>query len=95
MAISKIDVATTATVVSAAKPNRHWFVLQNQSDADIYVSFDGTTPTLNSGASPGLKIAAGETFGFGGELPSPRPPVTAAITAITETGTKTLVIHEA
>ena len=97
MAISKVNVTTAATLVSAARPyGRSWFVLQNQSDTDIYVSFDGTAAvTLAAGNAPGILIAAGETFAFAASMPTPRPPVDAAIYAIHGgSGNKVLVCHE-
>jgi hypothetical protein len=60
--ISKIEVQTTATLVSGAK-ERNWLMLQNQSDTPIFLSFEGTaTVTIDSGGSPGIRLAPWETI---------------------------------
>lgn len=90
--ITKTAVATTVTTVSAAR-DRYSFVLQNQSDTDIYFSYDGNDPTLDSGASPGIKIAAGGHFAC--DIGSNRAAINGVIKAIHGgSGTKTLVCHE-
>jgi hypothetical protein len=58
--IAKINVTVAATLLSAAK-RRAWFVLQNISDADIYVALDGSSDVTGAaGAKPGLLIRPGE-----------------------------------
>jgi hypothetical protein len=93
MPIIKTAVGTTATLVQAAT-DRKWFILQNQSDTDIYVSFEGTTGvTTDAGANPGIEIMAnGGSLATGeGEF---NPNLNASIYAIHGgTGTKNLVLH--
>ena len=60
--ITKIAVATTATLVDAAT-ERQWLMIQNQSDTAIFLSFDGTaTVTTDSGATPGIRLAPYDTI---------------------------------
>jgi len=96
--ITKTNVQSTATLVSAARA-RNWFILQNQSDVDIFVAFtsDGGSVTGSTGAKPGILISAGEEIGMG-QLPGgagERFATNLAIYAIHEsTGDKVLVCHE-
>lgn len=60
--ISKINVGSTATLVSAAK-ERNWLMLQNQSDVAVFLSFEGSADlTTDSGAKPGIRLAPNETI---------------------------------
>lgn len=91
--ISKVSVTTTATLCLAAT-NKLWMILQNQSDTDIYLAFEGTSAvTTDVGASPGIKLAAGASIAFTDDYHR-GAPLTDAIYAIHgSTGTKALVIH--
>lgn len=93
--ISKIEVATTATLVSAAK-ERTWLMLQNQSDTPIFLSFDGTASvTIDSGGSPGIRLAPWETIttdDSAGRFTGNNLPIYAIHGG---TGTKVVALHEA
>jgi hypothetical protein len=52
-----IQVQTTVTTIAAAG-NRDFLHIQNVSDTDIYLKYDGSSTTLT--ASNGVKLAAGE-----------------------------------
>lgn len=60
MPIVKASIATGATpTLVQGTTDRKWFILQNQSDTDVFVSMDGTsTITTDTGATPGIKLAA-------------------------------------
>ena len=92
--ISKIAVATTATLVDAAS-ERQWLMLQNQSDTAIFISFDGTaTVTTDSGATPGIRLAPYDTImstDISGRFSGNNFPIYAIHGG---TGTKNLVLHE-
>jgi len=91
--ITKVAVATTATLCLAAV-NKRWMMIQNQSDTDIYVAFDGTTAvTLDSGASPGMKLAAGASIAITDDHHRGAPLADAVYAIHGSTGTKSLVIH--
>jgi len=93
--ISKIAVATTATLVSAAK-ERQGLMIQNQSDTPIFLAFDGTdTVTTDSGATPGIRLASYETI-LSTDIAGRFSGNNAAIYAIHGgAGTKNLAVHEA
>ena len=92
--ISKIAVATTATLVSDSR-ERNWLMIQNQSDTPIFLSFDGTTAvTTDAGASPGIRISPWETImstDISGRFTGNNFPIYAIHGG---TGTKNLVIQE-
>jgi hypothetical protein len=92
--ITKIAVATTATLVDAAT-ERQWLMIQNQSDTPIFLSFDGTTAvTTDAGASPGIRISPWETImstDISGRFTGNNFPIYAIHGG---TGTKNLVIQE-
>ena len=94
----KINVQSTATLVSSAK-SRRWFIMQNLSDADIFVSFEINSASVTgvAGGDPGIKLKADEVIGMG-QLPgggAERFSTNHAVYAIHETtGDKVLVIHE-
>lgn len=93
MPIIKASVGTTATLVQGSI-DREWFILQNLSDTDIFVSLEGTSAVTGAaGASPGYRLAANGGTLTGGEgefnLNNNGP-----IYAIHEgTGSKTLVLQ--
>lgn len=93
--ISKIAVATTATLVSAAK-ERQWLMVQNQSDTPIFLSFDGTAGvTIDTGAAPGIRLAPYESI-MSTDVAGRFSGNNFAIYAIHGgTGTKNLAVHEA
>jgi len=93
--ISKIAVATTATLVSDSR-ERNWLMIQNQSDTPIFLSFDGTaTVTTDSGAAPGIRLAPYDTI-MSSDIAGRFTGNNAAIYAIHGgTGTKNLAVHEA
>jgi hypothetical protein len=93
--ITKIAVATTATLVDAAT-ERQWLMIQNQSDTPIFLSFDGTAAvTTDSGASPGIRLAPWDTI-MSTDISGRFTGNNYAIYAIHGgTGTKNLVIQEA
>lgn len=65
--ITKTAVAAGATATKIAESNwRHWFVVQNLSDTDLWLALDGSTDvTTDAGAKPGIKLAAGARLGSG------------------------------
>ena len=92
--ITKIAVATTATLVDAAT-ERQWLMIQNQSDTAIFLSFDGTaTVTTDSGATPGIRLAPYDTImstDISGRFSGNNSPIYAIHGG---TGTKNLVVQE-
>jgi len=92
--ITKIAVATTATLVDAAT-ERQWLMIQNQSDTAIFLSFDGTaTVTIDTGATPGIRLAPYDTImstDISGRFTGNNFPIYAIHGG---TGTKNLVIQE-
>jgi hypothetical protein len=92
--ITKIAVATTATLVDAAF-ERQWLMIQNQSDTAIFLSFDGTaTVTTDSGATPGIRLAPYDTImstDISGRFTGNNFPIYAIHGG---TGTKNLVVQE-
>ena len=92
--ITKIAVATTATLVDAAT-ERQWLMIQNQSDTAIFLSFDGTaTVTTDSGATPGIRLAPYDTI-MSTDISGRFSGNNFAIYAIHGgTGTKNLVVQE-
>ena len=92
--ITKIAVATTATLVDAAS-ERQWLMIQNQSDTAIFLSFDGTaTVTTDSGATPGIRLAPYDTImstDISGRFTGNNFPIYAIHGG---TGTKNLVVQE-
>jgi hypothetical protein len=93
--ITKIAVATTATLVDAAS-ERQWLMIQNQSDTPIFLSFDGTAAlTTDAGASPGIRLSPWDTI-MSTDISGRFTGNNYAIYAIHGgTGTKNLVIQEA
>jgi len=93
--ITKIAVATTATLVDAAT-ERQWLMIQNQSDTPIFLSFDGTAAvTTDAGVSPGIRLAPWDTImstDIAGRFSGNNFPIYAIHGG---TGTKNLVIQEA
>lgn len=93
--ITKIAVATTATLVDAAS-ERQWLMIQNQSDTPIFLSFDGTAAlTTDAGASPGIRLSPWDTImstDISGRFTGNNFPIYAIHGG---TGTKNLVIQEA
>lgn len=93
--ITKIAVATTATLVDAAT-ERQWLMIQNQSDTPIFLSFDGTAAvTTDAGATPGIRLAPWDTImstDISGRFSGNNFPIYAIHGG---TGTKNLVIQEA
>lgn len=93
--ITKIAVATTATLVDAAT-ERQWLMIQNQSDTPIFLSFDGTAAvTTDAGASPGIRLAPWDTImstDISGRFTGNNFPIYAIHGG---TGTKNLAVHEA
>lgn len=93
--ISKIAVATTATLVDAAT-ERQWLMIQNQSDTPIFLSFDGTAAvTTDAGASPGIRLAPWDTImstDISGRFTGNNYEIYAIHGG---TGTKNLAVHEA
>jgi hypothetical protein len=92
--ITKIAVATTATLVDAAS-ERQWLMIQNQSDTAIFLSFDGTAAvTTDAGASPGIRLSPWDTI-MSTDISGRFTGNNYAIYAIHGgTGTKNLVIQE-
>lgn len=94
--ITKVNVTTSATLISAAR-KRRFFALQNQSDVDIFVAFTSEADQVTgaAGAKPGLKLAPGEPLLFGENPSMIRYANDTAIYAIHEgSGDKVLVLHE-
>jgi hypothetical protein len=93
--ISKIAVATTATLVDPAT-ERQWLMIQNQSDTPIFLSFDGTaTVTTDTGATPGIRLAPWDVI-MSTDISGRFTGNNFAIYAIHGgTGTKNLAVHEA
>ncbi len=88
--IGTVSVGTTETTVLAARADRKWAILQNNSINDVYVKIDGSTNTLT--AANGIKIPAkGGTLSLasGGANPSRN-----IIKAISGTGTNVLTFQE-
>lgn len=91
--IVKVAVATTATLCLAAT-NKRWMIIQNQSDTDIYFSAEGTAGvTLDAGASPGIKLAAGASIAITDDHHRGAPLLDAIYAIHGSTGTKSLIIH--
>ena len=92
--ITKIAVATTATLVDAAT-ERQWLMIQNQSDTAIFLSFDGTaTVTIDTGATPGIRLAPYDTImstDISGRFTGNNFPIYAIHGG---TGTKNLVVQK-
>lgn len=60
--ITKVNVTTSPTLISAAQ-ERNWLMLQNQSDTAIFLSFEGSADlTIDSGAKPGIRLAPFEVI---------------------------------
>lgn len=67
MAILKVNVGTTATLVQGSV-EREWVILQNLSDTDIYLSLDGSSDVTGAaGAKPGVRLSANGGMLSGGE----------------------------
>lgn len=93
--IAKAAIGTTPTLALAAVAKR-WCMLQNQSDTDIYVAFEGSSGvTIDSGASPGFKIAAGSSVALSDDNHRGYPLADAIYAVHGSTGTKNLVIQYA
>ena len=88
--IGTVSVGTSETTVLAAKADRKWAVLQNNSTNDIYVKVDSSTNAVTT--ANGIKIPAnGGTLSIaaGGSNPSRN-----TIKAISGAGTNTLTYQE-
>lgn len=93
--ISKVNVTTSATAIITAsdgaslsrKKNKN-IIIQNQSDADIYVALDGSSNVTGSaGIKPGIKLAAG------GILTGDFSSFESAYAIHESTGNKVMVVH--
>lgn len=82
MPSAKVSIPTgsTPTLISAAR-ERQSFVFQNQGTAPVYVAWDKTASavTIDTGGFPGLKLEAGESFGFSADVKHPVPAFSGAI----------------
>lgn len=58
MAISAVNVTTSATEVVAAKHNRRLLILQNQSDTDMRLKLDSSATEVTT--ANGLLLRAGD-----------------------------------
>lgn len=97
--MAKVAVTNVPTVVSPAR-QRKWFIVQNQSDTEIYISFaaDAASLTPASGNNPGLKLKPDSMLSFDDIASadfSARRVNDAVIYAIHDgSGDKNLIIHE-
>lgn len=97
--MAKVAVNTTPTLVSGEK-SRKWFIVQNQSDVDVFISFEANSSIVTGGAgtNPGLKLKPDAMLSIDDIASADingRSVNDVAIYAIHEgSGTKTLVIHE-
>jgi hypothetical protein len=55
--IIEASVTTSASEVAPYSKYRNWIIIQNVSDTDIYLKFNGATTALTT--SNGIKLAAG------------------------------------
>lgn len=92
---SKIVVTTSPTIVSAAR-ERQMLSIQNQSAGDVYLAWDSTASavTVDSGASPGMKLVNGASFTFIAEAKFPVSSMSGAIYAVVASGTSNLSVQE-
>ena len=61
--MASVTVTTTAGQALAATGNRSGFIMQNQSDTDMFVGKSATVS--NTGATLGYKLAAGQSLAIG------------------------------
>lgn len=59
MALSAVNVTTSATTIAAANYGRRLLMIQNVSDTDIYLKLDSSATALTT--SNGIKLPAGGT----------------------------------
>ena len=77
--------STASEVVPAAKV-RDWLTIQNASlTTPVYISIDGTDPTVPGGANTGLAIDPGQTWHFARNEACPQSNL-AAVKAIQTSG---------
>lgn len=93
MPIIKAAVGTNATKVQDTT-RRDWFVLQNQSDSNIYVAIDGSTDvTIDTGTKPGIKLKPGQSL-LSSDIPGNSKANDNAIYAVHDgSGSKTLTLQ--
>ena len=92
--ITKFNVTSSAQLVVAAARRRS-FILQNQSDTDIYISLGNASVTGPSGSYPGIKVLANGGVWSGTAVSPWDQSNDDAIYAIhASTGNKVLVVHE-
>ncbi len=93
--IQKIQIGTTATLVSQAK-ERNWLMLQNQSDVPVFLSFEGSSDvTTDSGSKPGIRLSPFEVISSddaAGRFTGNNLPIYAVHGGA---GDKIVVLHEA
>lgn len=64
MPITKLSITTSAAKILDAG-TRDWLIIQNQSDTDWYLAFDGveaSSVTVAAGLKPGILVKAGTSF---------------------------------
>lgn len=91
--ITKTLVGTSATLISSAK-DRSMLIVYNVSDTDVFIAIEGSPDVTDStGARPGLKVAAGASFGWGGSAEH-KNATDQAIYAISTASNKAVVVQE-
>lgn len=85
-----VNIGTTETTVLAARAERKWAILQNNSTNDIYVKVDSSTNAVTT--ANGIRIPAnGGTLSLAAAGANPSRNL---IKAISGTGTNTLTYQE-
>ena len=96
MPISKVSVTTTAAELLPAG-SRLWWCLENPTDTDIVIAFEGVEApnvTLAAGSKPGITLKASGGKLFGGKSGEFGKQVDNAIWGLHGgSGTKSLTIH--
>lgn len=85
---ASITVTTTPTRVAAADADRDWMIIDNPSDATVYLDLTGESDAPLTSAN-GLSLASGTKVSFTGTLSRLQ------VLAVTATGSKTLVVQGA
>ncbi len=88
MTHSVAAIGTSSTQVIAANSSRLYLLIVNDSDDEIYINIAGGSASLNQGILLNGKGASYEISSACGNL------ITGAITGITATGTKNLLVTE-
>lgn len=82
-----VSVGNTSTAVLSHDDYRRYVLLQNDSDAVLYLKFDGAAAVMNEG----FRLGIGEKIEFSGLLNNAVAP-TLEIRAISAVGSKNLLV---